>query len=532
MTTAIELLQQGRREEVWKKYCGFLDLNVQEYMDIQERLLMEQINLLSRCELGQKLLGDQVPTSIEQFRSQVPLTTYYDYLPFLEDRNPAPLPRPPAIWARTSGRSSEFGGKWVPYSKEMTRKIGEFAMASFLLASCQGRGDVQLNVGDYCLYTLAPAPYFTGSAVARGLLEHLDPTFIPSLDEGDKMDFEQRIEEGFRLALKHRLDLFYGLSSILVAIGERFANGLGGGKFSMDMLHPRLISRVLRGMLVSKLQKRNLLPKDLWKVKGIVAGGMDTAFYRDAIEALWGKKPLEGYGGTELGGIALQAWNYKGMTFLPDCNFLEFIPGKDYFSNPENQGESNKHLNTLLLDELTPGIYELVITNFHGCVFTRYRTGDLIQIVGLRDEELNINTPQMVFYARADGVIDLGGFTRLTEKSIWMAIVDANISTNGWTAHKEYINDKPVLHLYLEPKGHLEKNETLQAIHQRLKEKDPGYAEMEDMLGFNPLVISILPEGAFTRYTETKRASGAEMAHLKAPRVNPSQQVLDLLMRS
>ena len=85
--------------------------------------------------------------------------------------------------------------------------------------------------------------------------------------------------------------MFYGLSSILVAIGERFAKGSGGVKFSMDMLHPRLLFRVLRGIIVSKLQKRSLLPKDLWKVKGIVAGGMDTAFYRDAIEALWGKKP-------------------------------------------------------------------------------------------------------------------------------------------------------------------------------------------------------------------------------------------------
>ena len=100
MTTVAELLQQGRRDEVWKKYCGFLDLNLQEYMDIQERLLMEQIGLLSRCELGRKLLRNQVPTSVEEFRSQTPLTTYDDYLPFLLDRNPAPLPRPPFIRIR------------------------------------------------------------------------------------------------------------------------------------------------------------------------------------------------------------------------------------------------------------------------------------------------------------------------------------------------------------------------------------------------------------------------------------------------
>ena len=52
MATAAELLRQGRRNEVWRKYCGFLDLSLEEFMEIQERLLMEQIDLLSKSELG------------------------------------------------------------------------------------------------------------------------------------------------------------------------------------------------------------------------------------------------------------------------------------------------------------------------------------------------------------------------------------------------------------------------------------------------------------------------------------------------
>lgn len=77
MATAAELLRQGRRDEVWKKYCGFLDLSLEEFMEIQKRLLMEQIDLLSKCELGRKLLGEKVPTDMEEFRETVPLTTYY-----------------------------------------------------------------------------------------------------------------------------------------------------------------------------------------------------------------------------------------------------------------------------------------------------------------------------------------------------------------------------------------------------------------------------------------------------------------------
>jgi len=65
----------GRRDEVWKKYCGFLDLSLKEFMEIQERLLVEQIDLLGRCDLGRKFLRSSA-TSVDEFREVVPLTTY------------------------------------------------------------------------------------------------------------------------------------------------------------------------------------------------------------------------------------------------------------------------------------------------------------------------------------------------------------------------------------------------------------------------------------------------------------------------
>jgi hypothetical protein len=531
MATAAELLRQGRTNEVWRKYCGFLDLTLGEFMEIQECLLMEQIDLLSKSKLGRKLLREKVPTSVGQFRKVVPLTTYEDY-PYLvgERIDIVPpedmLPVKPYLWARTSGRSMEQAFKWAPYSREMVKKIGEFAVASFLLASCSGRGDVRLDAGDVCLYTLAPPPYFTAS-VAKGLLEQLEPAFIPPLAEGDKMEFGERIQEGFKLGLKTGIDLFYGLSSVLVAIAEQFQQRSGSFKFSVEMLHPRLLYRVIKGLVQSKVSHRGLLPKDLWKVKGIVAGGMDTAFYRDAIEAYWGRKPLEGYGGTEMGGVALQAWNYKGLTFLPDCNFLEFIPEEDFF---KSMSDLNYRPSALRLDEVGLGVYELVITNFHGGVFVRYRTGDLVEIISFGDEELGIDIPQMIFHARADGVIDVGGFTRLTEKAVWQAIEESGVPYVDWTIRKEYVKGKSMLHLYLESKEEVEDKDIKVSVHQRLKEKDAGYAALEDMLDFDPLRVTVLSPGAFAGYTEEMQAGGADLAHIKPPRINPTDAIVNRLL--
>ena len=53
---------------MWQKYCGSIDMNVDEFMEIQERLLMEQIEWFHQCELGKKIMGPKVPTTVEEFR--------------------------------------------------------------------------------------------------------------------------------------------------------------------------------------------------------------------------------------------------------------------------------------------------------------------------------------------------------------------------------------------------------------------------------------------------------------------------------
>ena len=46
-------LKMCSREQLWQEYCGFLDLDMEEYMNIQNRLLMEQMQLWCYCPLGQ-----------------------------------------------------------------------------------------------------------------------------------------------------------------------------------------------------------------------------------------------------------------------------------------------------------------------------------------------------------------------------------------------------------------------------------------------------------------------------------------------
>jgi hypothetical protein len=528
MPTAIELLRQGRRDEIWKKYCGFIDLSLEGFMQIQERLLLEQIQLLSNCELGKKLLGGQVPTSVEEFREKVPLTTYEDYFPYLSERHEDALPRRPFRWACTSGRSG-LGRKWAPYTREMYVKSNAYVLATLIFGSSRKKGDFCLEEGDIILYTLAPPPYLSGTIAGAGVLEHFPLRYIPSLEKAEKMNFQERIEEGFRLALSEGIDVFYGLASVLVRVGEQFEQGSGGVSI-LSILHPKAIFRISRALLKARLAKRRMLPKDLWDVKAIMSGGMDVAIFREKIERYWGKPPLEIYGGTEIGMISMQTWG-DGLTFVPDWSFLEFIAEEEFLRSRQ---DPSYHPHTVLLDEVKPGgTYELVVTNFHGGAFVRYRSNDLIKILALRDEEYGIDIPQMTFHSRGDDVIDLASFARLTEGIVWQALAKAGIAHSDWTVRKESREEQPILHFYVERKGkdQRDENRIQEAIHENLKDFDPNYRDMEEMLGVRPLTVTILPASTFQRYYLEKQAAGADLAHLKPPHMKPSDEVINDLLR-
>ncbi|MFQ5945653.1 MAG: GH3 auxin-responsive promoter family protein, partial [Anaerolineae bacterium] len=207
---------------------------------------------------------------------------------------------------------------------------------------------------------------------------------------------------------------------------------------------------------------------------------------------------------------------------------LEFIPEEEHL---RSRADSKHQPETLLLDEVASGErYEVVATNFRGGAFVRYRIGDLVEITGLRNERVDIDLPQMRFHSRADDVIDLGGFTRLTEKTIWQAIEDSAIEYVDWVVAKESNGDVPVLRIYLEPvDGKVEPEQAATEIHSALARLDPDYEQVEKMLGWNPARVSMLASGTFHRYLEEQKAAGADPAHLKPRHISPPTEVLKRL---
>jgi hypothetical protein len=532
MSKVAELIRQGRNEELWQMCCGYLKLDINQFMAIQKRLLNGQIDTLSHSKLGRKLFSGTRPETIEEFRQIVPLTTYANYSPELVERRDEDLPEKPSLWVHTSGRSGEFPCKWLPLTSSFIQELGPIMCGIGLLSASSKWGDTApLTQKPNFVYTVAPRPYMSG-ALASILIDQIPSRCFPSLDAAEKMPFDERIKLGFGNALVNGLDYFFGLSLVLAAVGEKFNQSEHGIIVDQWLNDPRAMVRTIRGLMKARLAGRKMLPKDLWKVKGIVTGGLDSSVYREKIKEYWGRYPLDIYASTEAGVIATQTWDYDSMTFIPNLNFLEFIPEKEHM---KWQLDHNYQPKTVLLDEVESGeIYELVITSLHGGALVRYRIGDMVRITSFRNEYLSINIPQMVFERRADDLLDFATI-RLSEKSIWQAIERSGIRYNDWVAYKN--PGEMVLNIMIEPKENfgLDRDHMEMALYEQILQTDNDvYSTLEEQNDLSNMIkfrlkLTLLPSGAFNKYTAHRIAEGADIAHLKPHHINPSPQILSQL---
>ncbi len=512
--------------ELWQRYCGFLDLSISEFMDIQKELLMDEIERVADSTLGKKIMGNKKPKSVEEFRQIVPLTTYDDYEPYLSQKQEDALAEKPYVWCHSSGRGEYF--KWIPHSSEIIEKTVRSYVATFILASCSKKGEVNIKPGLRVLAVLAPPPYASGTVILE-TLKRFSLRVMPPVEEAETAEFQERIASSFRMALKEGVDFVGSMASVLVRIGEGLTEQAGGMKFSWLMLHPKVAYRLLRAWLRSKRENRAVLPKDIWQPRGVLVSGVDTAIYRDRVAYYWGVAPYELYSGTEVPTYAIPGWNRKGMIFLPDFAFLEFIPYEELL---EHQDDKDYQPSTVLLDELKEGsLYEVVVTNFYGMPLLRYRLNDIIQVIIMKDDETGIELPQIAFQRRAGEVINLGGFSWLDEKTIWQAIVNTGIKYTEWTACKEYDQNQTFLRIYLELKEEKEASDVEAMIDEQLLAIDTEYKYIHSYLGLQPVRVTLVSEGTFQRYMEEKIKEGANLAHLKPIHVNPPETVIRLLRK-
>lgn len=508
-------LKQMNMEEIWDDYCGFLDLSMEDFMMIQNRLMEEQLELWSSCELGKTMLSTKTNHEIktlDDFRRYFPLTTYEDYADVLLLKKGDMLPDDPIVWIQTTWEGGRHPIKLAPYSKSMLETYRNNVVACLLLATSKEKGHFNVNTGDTMLYGLAPLPYATG-LLPLLLDEEITLSFLPPVKEAQEMSFSGRNKLGFKMGMKKGIDLFFAVGSVTYYISKSFSemaskkSSSSSGKMNLS---PMVVARYLKAKAVCKRENRELMPKDMFDLKGFMCAGTDNRCYKDDLEKLWGIRPVEVFAGTEPGCMGCETWSRNGLYFFPDACFYEFIPFSELRKNME---DPEYKPSTCLIDEVTPGqMYELVISVLKGGAFMRYRVGDVYRCLGIGSNEDKTSLPRFEYVDRVPDVIDIAGFTRITENSINTVITLSGLETVSWFACKEFNEDnRPYMHLYVEIAAASIHTRALstdllrQLLSVHFKYLDNDYQDLKKILGIDPLEITILPSGTYAQYEKTGR---------------------------
>ena len=507
-----EKLKECTKEEMWQEYCGFLDLTTEEFMEIQYRLMEEQIRLWSTSTLGKGILKGKHPKSVEDFKKMVPLTTYEDYAEILLAKERSMLPSEPVLWIETTWEGGAKPIKVAPYSKSMIQTYQRNMVGCLMLSTSQGRGDFDVRAKETILYGLAPLPYATGLFPVL-LNEEINMEFLPPVKEAEAMSFGERNKKGFKLGLEKGIDYFFGVGSVTYYVSKTLSSMGASKKKSSEKkaadtktsgsVNPlgkvKMLLRLMKGKKKADEAERDLLPADLFQLKGFMCAGTDNRCYKDELEEQWGIRPMEIFAGTEPTCIGTEIWSRDGLYLFPDACFYEFIP-EDEMDQPQPS--------TCLFDEVAVGEkYELVITVLKGGAFARYRVGDVYQCIGLENAKDETKLPRFEYIDRIPDVIDIAGFTRITKTSIERIVQLSGLNVKEWTARKEFNeNNKPFLHMYVEmnPETFLSKAVAVEVLREHLsiyfKYLDSDYKDLKRILGMEPLEITILKIGTFQTY--------------------------------
>ena len=290
-----------------------------------------------------------------------------------------------------------------------------------------------------------------------------------------------------------------------------------------------MLMRLAKAKYRCSKENREMLPKDLFNLKGFMVAGTDNNSYKDDLERLWGVRPMELFAGTEPSCIGTETWTRNGMYFFPDTCFYEFIPEQEMERSFVEPGYQPK---TYLMNEVIPGEkYELVITVLKGGAFARYRVGDVYQCVGLENPVDGTRIPRFHYIDRIPTIIDIAGFTRISENSIQNVISLSGLQIVDWVAAKEYNHEKrPLLHLYVEIEAQslaslaLSKEILREHLSVYFKYVDQDYKDLKRILDVDPLEITILRCGTFAAY---QRQSGKTLR-----KINPSAYDIMGLLRT
>lgn len=457
-------------KRLWREYCAVVQLPIDQFMDIQNALLSEQLDLVAKNRWYDSFVGGGLPKSIEEYRRVVPLHVWKDYEPHLQPQSLNGYTGDLQCWVHTSWSHGSY--KKVPWARRFFDAQCRHAIAAMMMSVARYEGDIRLNK-NFRVFPVLPDAPFASAWLETGVLQReIVTSNLDTQKDNTGLTMAQRIQEGIWRSMEPGVDCVIGMASTLLFARREFEKMVAKTSFRqlLSQVGTRAAFKWALGIMRRTITGQPWEPKSLLAPKSVITWGADTSILTPTLEAQWGAPVFQLYASSEGGVMAMQDWRRKGLVPLPTSVFMEFRP-----ADAPPDGEA-----TVLMNELEIGqLYEPVITSFYGMPFLRLRQGDLLRMEG-RNEH---GVPLFEFHSRADDIIDLGSIARIDTVTLTEALYMVGINEGEWVARKEWTDSRPVMSLYVDREPEYVK-EVRHKVHRALGKVDPHYREASYTLGY------------------------------------------------
>ena len=458
------------------QYYAMNWLKDKNYKDKADRNVQKHLEALSKSNIGASL-GITSNTKIHD----VPLTFYTFYQPFFENPKYGDFiyPLQEYVRAYTSGTMGRPKTYLLP-KKGLWNNLQKTGM-SFLFLSTHNGERPEYEVGDI-IYQNTPGGQFI-SSFYYDLYERKDTGWNVQVPDSN-LSFQEKVD----YFIEHYREIDTAYMTVTTFL---------------DQIYPKINEKIY--------------------LKGFVTQDRAAYTLKDKIKELTGNYPKTIFGSTETMFISLPSIQYPGCFFFDwRIVYPEFIPEDDALDIEQVKADPPESLVEYHQVEVGKK-YQLVATPFENDLI-RYVMPDILECIALEDKILGSQMPVFRYYSRSDNILVLHNFTRINEDELITVLTKADIPYVDFTAIRELHGSREYMNLYIEPKKEISEQEILERVHKELLKFDRDWKDLTNMMGYIPIMVTILEDGAFNRYLQKRTGIP------KIPRINMRKDHLNLLL--
>lgn len=294
------------------------------------------------------------------------------------------------FWFCTSGTTGS--PKWIPYTDADLSLCEQIMMRSAWMCGADRRKLTWLSL-------ITPAPFVADGATYIGMFAEM----LGRLENEHILALATEVDASLPLARARKPNVFSAFPSIAVRIAERLSEAAGAETKRQFKERKNLTN--LTAMLLAGFKRIRI--RDIIKFQYGLFSGESLAPYRQAIIDHYGLEPFELYTCTEFLCFNVECRYHCGIHLWLDACIAEIIPQEELDKEENTAGYIPQ---ARFLDEVPVGtVGEYVMTTFGEALpLVRYRTSDLLEVVGTEKCLCGRTHPRLKVMRRLDDVVNMG----------------------------------------------------------------------------------------------------------------------------